>query len=392
MIGRICGFTAGMALALLSVVAMAATPSIATVDNTAANTFLSDLDGMIGQQRSDANVHLANVQRGTSEVIWFDPLKDRQNAFGYNRITQQDAEWMRSNIRLYEIYEQLGGNAIGREQQFRVSSQGYYVGLDGFAGRWFGTSGEAQGYLFKLLISSSSEILPAVKQAVASVASNDIGTVLQVARDAMAANRAFVARGSNNTLVIRGSGFGVGGVAPQVVIPNGIAVGAVVLDSSEQVTVPIAVAADATLGDRPVLLFNPGNAMVPVAEFRLAVVRGSGTPTLAADDHAEALASATTITLGINQSGHVGSTSDVDVFKLVLAAGGTLVVESSGTTDLIGELLNSGGTLLASNDDGSDWYNFRIQQASLAAGTYYIRVRHCCAGSGSYTISTRQTN
>lgn len=388
MIGRICGFTAGVALALLSVAVSAATPSITTVDNTAANTFLSDLDSMIGRQRSDSSLHLANVQRGTSEVIWFDPLKDRANAFGVNRITQQDAEWMRSNIRLYEIYEQLGGNAIGKEQQFRVSSQGYYVGLDGFAGRWFGTSGEAQGYLFKLLISSSSEILPAVKQAVASVASNDIGTVLTVARDAMAANRAFVARGSNNTLVIRGSGFGVGGVAPQVVIPNGIAIGPVVLDSTEQVTVPIAVAADASLGDRPVLLFNPGNALVPVAEFRLAVVRGSGTPTLAADDHADALATATTITLGINQTGHIGSTSDVDLFKLVLTAGGILTVESSGTADLIGELLDSGGVTLASNDDSAGWYNFRIQQGSLSAGTYYIRVRHCCTGNGSYSIST----
>lgn len=387
MIGRICGVAAGVALALFSVAAWAATPSIATVDNTAANTFLSDLDSMIGRQRADSSVHLANVQRGTSEVIWFDPLKNRTEAFGFNRITQQDAEWMRSNIRLYEIYEQLGGNSIGREQQFRVSAQGYYVGLDGFSGRWFGTSGEAQGYLFKLLISSSSEILPAVKQAVASVASNDIGTVLQVARDAMAANRAFVARGSNNTLIIRGEGFGAGGVAPRVVIPNGIAVGPVVLNSAEQVTVPISVAADAVLGDRPVLLFNPGNAMVPVGEFRLAVVRGSGNPTVTADDHTDALATATTITLGVNQVGHIGGTGDTDVFKLVLGAAGNLTVESAGTTDLIGELLDSSGATLASNDDGAGWYNFRLQQA-VAAGTYYLRVRHCCAGGGSYTLAT----
>lgn len=387
MIGRICGVAAGVALALFSVAAWAATPSIATVDNTAANTFLSDLDSMIGRQRADSNVHLANVQRGTSEVIWFDPLKNRTEAFGFNRITQQDAEWMRSNIRLYEIYEQLGGNSIGREQQFRVSAQGYYVGLDGFSGRWFGTSGEAQGYLFKLLISSSSEILPAVKQAVASVASNDIGTVLQVARDAMAANRAFVARGSNNTLIIRGEGFGAGGVAPRVVIPNGIAVGPVVLNSAEQVTVPISVATDAVLGDRPVLLFNPGNAMVPVGEFRLAVVRGSGNPTVTADDHTDALATATTITLGVSQVGHIGGTGDTDVFKLVLGAAGNLTVESAGTTDLIGELLDSSGATLASNDDGAGWYNFRLQQA-VAAGTYYLRVRHCCAGGGSYTLAT----
>src|SRR5689334_22362931 len=156
--GRIKAFLAGTSLlgaAWLCGPALAAPPSIAAADTTAAQTYLSDLDSMIAQQRSDSGRHFANVTKGTSDLIWFDPLKDRANAFGFNRITTSDAEWMRSNVRLYEIYEQLGGNEVGREQQFRNGAQGYYVGLDGYGGRWFSNNGEAQGYLFKLLIGAS---------------------------------------------------------------------------------------------------------------------------------------------------------------------------------------------------------------------------------------------
>jgi hypothetical protein len=387
MIGAIRGFFATAALTLLTSAALAATPSIATVDNTAANTFLSDLDSMITRQRGDSNLHLANVRNGTSDVIWFDPLKDRGNAFGFNRIMQQDAEWMRSNVRLYEIYEQFDGNAIGKEQQFRVGGAGYYVGLDGFGGRWFPSNGEAQGYLFKLLISSSSELLPAVKTAVANVTSNDLGTVLQVARDAMAANRVFVARGSNNTLIIRGANFGSGGIAPKVVFgSSGVTAGAITYDSTEQITVPVVIAGDAPLGDRVVLLFNAGNALTPIVEFRLTVVRGSGTPVPQADDHAATLAGATLLTIGTAQAGRIDGTTDADLFRIVATAG-TLTLESVGTTDLIGELLDGSGALIAGNDDGGTWHNFSIQQA-VGAGTYYLRVRHCCEGGGSYVISS----
>ena len=381
------GALAGAALALVAPLALAAPPSITAADTTAANTFLGDLDGMITRQRSEAGLHLANATNGTSDVIWFDPLKDRSNAYGYTRITYADAEWMRSNVRLYEIYEQLGGNSIGKEQQFRVGAQGFYVGLDGAGGRWFASNSDAQGYLFKLLIAASSEILPAVKDAVGQLASNDIGSVLQSARDAMAANRTFVARGSNNTLIIRGANFGTGGVAPKVVIPSGVTIGQITYDSTEQITVPIAVASDAALGDRRVLLYNPGEALVPIAEFRLVVVRGDGTPTGTGDDVGDSIAAATTLTVGVAQPGRIDGSTDLDVFKIVVPTAGTLVLESSGTTDLVGELLDASGALVVGNDDGGTWYNFRIQQA-VGAGVYYLRVRHCCSGGGSYAVSS----
>jgi len=384
------GILAGLALALgTSGAAMAASPSISAVNSAAAQTYLSDLDTMIATQQGESNLALANTGKGTGNVIWFDPLKDRANAFGYNTIAASDAEWMRSNVRLYEIYEQLGGNEIGKQQQFRTANGQFYVGLDGSGGKWFASNGEAQGYLLKLLIASSSEILPTVKQAVAALTSNDIGAVLTTARDAMAQGRTFLARGSNNTLIIKGSGFVPNGFAPKVVITGGVVVGPVQVDSPEQISVPVAVPQTVPTGDQPVLVYYPGLAIQAVYEFRVAIVRGDGTPTGTADDFGDTVATAGTLTIGTNLSGRIDSTADVDVFKLVVPATGTLTVQSGGTTDLLGELLDSGGnTVIATDDDAGSWYNFSLQKPGIAPGTYYLRVRHCCQGGGTYTISS----
>ena len=153
--------------------------------------------------------------------------------------------------------------------------------------------------------------------------------------------------------------------------------------------VDVAIAADAKLGDRPVLLYNPGNAINAIIQFGLVVVRGSGTPAAGIDDHSDVIGSATTLTLGATQAGFIGSAADLDLFKVVVPApGGTLTLESGGTTDLVGELLDStGNTVLLSNDDGGSTYNFKLVRTGTAAGTYYLRVKHCCLGGGPYTIS-----
>ena len=65
---------------------------------------------------------------------------------------------------------------------------------------------------------------------------------------------------------------------------------------------------------------------------------------------------------------------------------GELTVQTTGSLDTKGQLEDSAGTVLASNDDGGDGYNFRIVHA-VSAGTYYIKVEGYDASTiGSYTI------
>lgn len=105
------------------------------------------------------------------------------------------------------------------------------------------------------------------------------------------------------------------------------------------------------------------------------------------DDHGNTIATATLISQNSTTSG-VLSAGDEDYFRINVTGTGTLTVQTTGSTDTYGYLLNSSGTQLAANDD-SVGTNFRIVH-SVTAGTYYVRVRHYDSmwGIGSYQLAS----
>ena len=96
-------------------------------------------------------------------------------------------------------------------------------------------------------------------------------------------------------------------------------------------------------------------------------------------------------TLNINgfASGTIDPEDDGDYFKLVLSETTEVVIRASGFPDTVGELQNSGGGVIASNDDGylpGGRRNFLIRE-SLRAGTYYVKVSSFAERSdGPYTV------
>ena len=96
------------------------------------------------------------------------------------------------------------------------------------------------------------------------------------------------------------------------------------------------------------------------------------------------------IPLGGSVAGSISYAGDLDVFKVVLPQAGQLTVGSTGSYDTVGTLLQSSGSCIkdssgecddnTSNDDGSGNAitnnNFRIDNISLPAGTYYVMVGH----------------
>ena len=63
-----------------------------------------------------------------------------------------------------------------------------------------------------------------------------------------------------------------------------------------------------------------------------------------------------------------------------------MTVHTTGSLDTKGQLEDSAGAVLASDDDGGDGYNFRIVHV-VSAGTYYIKVEgYDASTTGSYTI------
>ncbi len=95
-----------------------------------------------------------------------------------------------------------------------------------------------------------------------------------------------------------------------------------------------------------------------------------------ADDHGNLPATATDLPLGGQLNGRIDYPGDIDVFRITITQPGTLSVYSTGGNDLVGALLNSEGSGLASNDDAQTRDNEFGISHRVDPGTYYVSVAH----------------
>lgn len=113
---------------------------------------------------------------------------------------------------------------------------------------------------------------------------------------------------------------------------------------------------------------------------------GTATPV---DDHSNTTTNATTLAVNGTATGTLEKGGDLDVFKIMLTAKGTLVVTSSGSTDVVGTLLGSTGATLLTDDNGAGSPNFRLTYNATAATTLYLRVAgKSSTTTGAYGLST----
>ena len=113
----------------------------------------------------------------------------------------------------------------------------------------------------------------------------------------------------------------------------------------------------------------------------------TGTPA----EHGNSIGAATTITLGTPVGGAIDPGADEDYFKLVLRSATTILIRTTGDLDTVGELLDSRGGKLDSNDDGGlpqEPRNFVIWRAA-GAGTYYVKVSSSEEATGEYILDVR---
>ncbi|MFM7815427.1 MAG: trypsin-like serine protease [Verrucomicrobiota bacterium] len=110
----------------------------------------------------------------------------------------------------------------------------------------------------------------------------------------------------------------------------------------------------------------------------------------AGDDHSNMPNGSTTLVLDTPMPGRLETAGDIDVFQLILTQGGTVVLTSSGTTDVVGSLSNTAGTVLAQDDNGAGAPNFQISSV-VPAGIYYVAVRGNGSVTGAYTVLAKFT-
>ena len=113
---------------------------------------------------------------------------------------------------------------------------------------------------------------------------------------------------------------------------------------------------------------------------------GGGTDS--SDDHGDDRGAATAVAVGSDTPGRL-TAEDVDYFRVEVGASGTLEAYTTGATDTYGQLEDSGGSVLSTNDDGGTGSNFRLSH-DVSAGTYFVRVRGFSSDeTGSYTLHMR---
>ncbi len=92
-----------------------------------------------------------------------------------------------------------------------------------------------------------------------------------------------------------------------------------------------------------------------------------------ADDHGGSISGAAPMALGSVTTGGL-TAGDRDIFKFEILESGTVTVQTEGSTDTRGTLLNADGAAIFSDDDRGQGGNFRIDK-TVAPGTYYIEVK-----------------
>jgi len=105
---------------------------------------------------------------------------------------------------------------------------------------------------------------------------------------------------------------------------------------------------------------------------------------VAQDDHGGTYTDSTILGIGSAVAG-VLDADDTDVFRLELVGSAEIEVRTTGQTDTRGELIDSTGARLMSDDDSGPGDNFSMT-AELQPGVYYVEVQ---GGPGTYTAGAR---
>jgi len=400
-LNRLFGIALGAAIAAAgsawAPAALAAEPSIRVIGGTQIEAFTARVDRLGDRILQDVTAARDGVGKG--DLHYFDLNKPLKDLAGFDDLPAADRVLMRGAKRTYDLFRALGGPRVDAFAVTATEKERYYLSLDGEGGRWLTTPGAALTVLARQLVGEKTVQLTGAGSS-ASPCPQDYRCLLKSLYDRSAVI-ATVPRGSTVTLEMTGSGFSDKGGAPVVIAPDGITPHDVAVLNHEKITARISVDSNAPTGRHSVQVFNPGRQFGSQGIYPLMVVADPATlETPVAGDSAGEIGSRKTmpvhddypdtpdkaVPLGATVAARLEFAGDTDLFRIDVAKGGSLSIASEGPTDLVGELRTAKDKVIAVDDDSGPRYNFRLDTPPLAPGTYYLRVRHCCAGKGSYSL------
>lgn len=390
----------GVAAALMfgvTATAPAAEPSISVLESNASvkvDGYISRLSAQILSQAGAAS----GADSGLSLGIDFNLAPE--STAGFASMSAADQSFIRAAKGTYDLFLSFGGNASDRLSLLQRQDNRYYVGLDGEGGRWLSSPEEALSFLLQQLIQAEFQ-LPGKNGAAACPL--NFYCILLALYDGQAEIVAHASRDSTITVELKGEGFSNLPGVPVLLAPDGVIVHSVTFVDAETIQARLSILPTASLGVNVLRVFNEGSNFRSLADYGLnilidfealnAVITGTetvqtatatGGATTLSDDHADNTAEATEFTNAIE--GRLEVTADSDLFRLTVTVPGTLRITSSGPTDVFGALETADGTVVKTDDDSGVRYNFDLQTA-VSPGVYFVRVTHCCTGTGAYRLS-----
>ena len=405
----------GIALALVLILGndvsrAAAEPTVSVVGSEARAGYRQVIDSLVSG--IDANVATAARATHDTPAMYLDLNGPLEGFPEFGSLTEGDLAFLRATKQTYELYRALGGELLDRFAVLQRQDNRYYIAIDGEGGRWVVSVEEALAALLKELVSED--------RFQASVASSGsqcpfvFHCLLLATYMGMIESIAYVPRDTTVTLEIAGDGVGGGDSGPILLVPDSMVVHDITRENSDKFMATVSVSPTAPLGQNILSVYDQGHAFRSLAQLGIEVMAtpaelqtlafesdtdsssmdqaqslpGTGEFQPLIDDHSSTQETATL--LSGTAAGRLGTTSDADLFKIVVEQAGTLSVTSDGPTDVKGTLETDAGNVIATDDDSGERYNFSLEVA-VDAGTYFLRVTHCCAGLGEYQLSVQTT-
>ena len=363
---------------LPSILAAALTLCLPSFDAIADRQNQLDFANSIRHSLADIRSNRSN-DKGTRKLgtlMFYDPARDLAGGAEGAAYENGDRAWVERGLRVYDLYRQLGGELPTALLYFRHADQGYYVSIGGTVGAWFEVEEAALSYLLRGLVTRSDALSSPLKSRVMGGRNQWLTDLSQALTSYLESEEAPLRLSGSQTLEVAFDNADI------VVAEQGLAV--VNSEPREKgVTASLRVEAGSDPGERKAYGFTENRRFRPVEERALLV---TSAPAVSNLNPTTDISSEGPIELVSNASGQISSSGAIVEFDVPVSETGTLTISSSGPSDLVAELVDPSGQVIAEDDDAGSGYNFSLS-SELTPGTYRLRVRHCCSGTGPFTVS-----
>lgn len=335
--------------------------------------------------REGADAALARPALGGAAVLgtmmFYDPAADLAGGEGGLPYGPGDRDWVERGLAIYDLYRQLGGEKPDGRLRFRRDGDRYFLAVAAAPGRWFESDEAALSDLLRLLL-SRSETVPDRYATVARAARPgaplaDMAAALDAVRDDGDAP-VLLSPGETRTLAFDDADIAVGTKGLDVMSR---------VQKNGGIEAAVSATAGAEAGRETVLGFREGQRFRAVAEREVTVRDGTAEPSATQSGPTRVVAAR--VPLQDGTAATISARGETLRYALPVSEGGRIAVSSNGPSDVEAVLKRADGSVVARDDDGGAGYNFLLE-ADLQAGEYTLEVRHCCAGTGNFSLTVRR--